>query len=245
MRGICLFGGTGQRLGRYTRRVANKHLILIGDKTIADLTAERMVETGLTRSSFVTGANYAGQLVTYFGDGKEWGFEEIDYKFQHQPDGIPSALLVAENYCQGHKVFVHLGDNIIDHNFRKDWEEFMEMGKGCKIFLRAVDDPSNFGVAEISAHRIASLVEKPKNPKSNLAIIGAYFFDETVFERARKLKKSPRGETEITELLNLYLLDSQVSYKILDCFYADAGTPEQIARVVKWYYEKKWKKPLA
>ena len=245
MRGICLFGGTGQRLGRYTRRVANKHLILIGDKTIADLTAERMVETGLTRSSFVTGANYAGQLVTYFGDGKEWGFEEIDYKFQHQPDGIPSALLAAENYCHGNKVFVHLGDNIIDHNFRKDWEEFMEMGKGCKIFLRAVDDPSNFGVAEISTHRIASLVEKPKNPKSNLAIIGAYFFDETVFERARKLKKSPRGETEITELLNLYLLDSQVSYKILDCFYADAGTPEQIARVVKWYYEKKWKKPLA
>src|SRR3990167_3581316 len=98
MRGVCLFGGNGTRLGRYTRRVANKHLILIGDKTVADLTVEKMIEAGITRCSFVTGANYAGQIVTYFGDGKEWGFDELDYRFQHQPDGIPSGLLAAENY---------------------------------------------------------------------------------------------------------------------------------------------------
>jgi len=244
MRGICLFGGSGTRLGRYTRRVANKHLILIGDKTIADLTIEKMIEAGVTRCSFVTGANYAGQIVTYFGDGKEWGFEEIDYKFQYHPDGIPSALVVTENYCTGHKVFMHLGDNVIDYNFRSDWEEFAARGKGCQIYLRKVENPKQFGVVEIKDGKILSVQEKPEQPKSDLAIIGAYFFDETAIDRAKKLKKSARGETEITDLIASYLQEGQVSYKILDCFYADAGTPEQIARVVKWYYEKTWKRPL-
>lgn len=244
MRGICLFGGSGTRIGRFTSRVANKHLILIGDKTVADLTAEKMVNTGLTHCSFVTGANYAGQIVTYFGDGREWGFEEIDYRFQYQPDGIPSGLLVTENYCAGHKVFLHLGDNVIDHSFRADWEQFVETGNGCKIFLKQVAEPQDFGIAEIAAGRIVSITEKPTNPKSDLAIIGAYFFDTTAIERAKKLRRSPRGETEITDLIRSYLEDSHVDFKVLDCFYADAGTPENLAPIAKWYYEKKWKRKL-
>ncbi len=244
MRGVCLFGGNGTRLGRYTRRVANKHLILIGDKTIADLTVEKMIEAGISRCSFVTGANYAGQIVTYFGDGKEWGFDEIDYRFQYQPDGIPSALAAAENFCKGHKTFLHLGDNVVDYNFRRDAEEFFERGQGCQIYLRKVEDPRHFGVAEITNGRISSFEEKPAAPKSDLAIIGTYFFDATVFERSKGLAKSARGETEVVDLLSSYLNDSQVNYKILDCFYADAGTPEQFARVVKWYYEKKLNRPL-
>ncbi len=244
MRGVCLFGGTGKRLGRYTRRVANKHLVLIGDKTIADLTAEKMIEAGIRRAAFVTGTNYAGQLITYFGDGREWGFEEIDYRFQYQPDGIPSALVATEIYCKGHKVFLLLGDNVIDYNFQADAREFFERGKGCGIYLKKVEDPRGFGIAEITNGRIVSLEEKPIHPRSDLAIIGAYFFDETAINRAKKLSKSARGETEIVDLLNSYLSDSQLNYKILDCFYADAGTPEQIARVVKWYYEKRWNRPL-
>lgn len=244
MRGVCLFGGTGKRLGRYTRRVANKHLILIGDKTVADLTVEKMVETGLSKCSFVTGANYAGQIVTYFGDGKEWGLEEIDYRFQHQPSGIPSALAVTENYCGGHKIFLHLGDNVIDHNFKPDWMEFSEGGMGCRIFLRRVENPSQFGIVEVIGGKITAINEKPENPKSDLAIVGAYFFDETAIERAKQLPLSARGETEVTDLIRSYLEDSRVSHKILDCFYADAGTPQEIARVVKWYYEKTWRRPL-
>lgn len=245
MRGVCLFGGTGKRLGRYTRRVANKHLILIGDKTIADLTVEKMIETGLTRCSFVTGANYAGQIVTYFGNGNEWGFDEIDYRFQYQPDGIPSGLLTTENYCAGHKTFLHLGDNVIDYNFKSDWEEFLKTGKGCRLYLKKVENPSQFGIAEITNGKIASVTEKPTEPKDDLAIVGAYFFDESVFERVRHLKRSARGETEVTDLIRSYLEDSQVTYKILECFYADAGSPEQIARVVKWYYERTWNRKLA
>lgn len=244
MRGVCLFGGTGTRLGRFTRRVANKHLILIGDKTIADLTVEKMIETGLKRCSFVTGANYAGQLVSYFGDGNEWGFDEIDYRFQYQPDGIPSALAVTENYCVGHKIFLHLGDNVIDYNFSNDWNEFQKKKYGCQIFLKKVENPHHFGVVELLNGKIVSVDEKPSSPKSDLAIVGAYFLDETAIERSKKLKKSPRNETEIIDLIRSYLEDSSVHYKILDCFYADAGTPEQIAKVVKWYYEKKWNRPL-
>lgn len=244
MRGVCLFGGTGQRLGRYTRRVANKHLILIGDKTIADLTAERMIDTGLKQCAFVIGSNYAGQFITYFGDGKEWGFEEIDYKVQHQPEGLPSALITAESFCLGHKIFMHLGDNVIDYDFRQDWNQFAERGKGCQIFLRQVNNPSHFGIVEITNGRINSIAEKPSHPKSDLAIVGAYFLDHTAIERAKNLHKSARGETEVVDLIQSYLKDSQVTYKILECFYADAGTPEQLARVVKWYYEKKWQHPL-
>ncbi len=244
MRGVCLFGGTGKRLGRYTRRVANKHMILIGDKTVADLTAEKMIKTGLTKCSFVTGANHAGQIITYFGDGKEWGFEEIDYRFQYQPDGIPSALTLTENYCAGHKIFMHLGDNIIDHDFSNDWREFVENNAGCQIFLKKVEDPSAFGIAEIKDGKITSIVEKPAQSSSHLAIIGAYFFDETAIARAKKLNQSVRGETEIADLLNSYLADGRLSYRVLDCFYADAGTPEQIAPIAKWYYEKTWKKIL-
>ncbi len=244
MRGVCLFGGTGSRLGRYTRRVANKHLILIGDKPVADLTAEKMVETGLRRCSFVTNANNAGQIITYFGDGKEWGFEEIEYRFQYQPDGIPSALVITENHTAGHKIFMHLGDNVIDYNFRSDWEEFSERGKGCRIFLKKVPNPEHFGVVEITNGKIMSIEEKPLRPKSDLAMIGAYFMDETAISRAKKLSKSTRGETEVTDLIKSYLEDSQVHYKALDCFYADVGTPQQIAKVVKWYYEKTWKQKL-
>lgn len=243
MRGVCLFGGNGTRLGRYTRRVANKHLILIGDKTIADLTAEKMVETGLKRCSFVTGANYAGQLVNYFGDGKEWGFEEIDYRFQYQPDGIPSALLATETYNAGHKIFLHLGDNVIDYNFKRDWDKFAESGHGCRIFLTSIPDPTRFGIAEINEGTIVSLEEKPKEPKGNLAVIGAYFFDETVFERAKSLRPSARGETEVIDLIKSYLRDSRVDYRILDGFYCDVGTPDQIIRVVNWYDKKRKANP--
>ena len=244
MRGVCLFGGSGTRLGRFTRRVANKHLILIGDKTIADLTAEQMVKTGLTRCSFVTGSNYAGQIVSYFGDGKEFGFEEIDYRFQYKPDGIPSALASTENFCTGHKMFLHLGDNVIDYDFRGDWEDFAERGKGCRIYLKAVQNPGDFGIVEISGGKVVSVSEKPNRPKGDLAVIGAYFLDDTAIARAKKLKPSQRGETEITDLIKSYLEDSQVSFRILDCFYADAGTPEQIARVAKWHYEKTTGKEL-
>jgi glucose-1-phosphate thymidylyltransferase len=238
MRGVCLFGGTGSRLGRYTRRVANKHLILLGDKTVADLTAERMIEAGLDNCAFVTGGNFAGQIVTYFGDGEEWGFKEITYRFQYEPDGIPSALLRTENYCKGHKIFLCLGDNVIDYNFKSDWDEFVAKGWGCKIFLTRVNDPQRFGIAEINEGAIISIEEKPEKPKSNLAIIGAYFFDESVFERAGKLKKSLRGETEVVDLMKSYLKDSSLHYCILDAFYCDVGTTNQIARVVRWYDEK-------
>lgn len=243
MRGVCLFGGSGTRLGRYTRRVANKHLILIGDKTLADLTAERMIQTGLERCAFVTGGNYGGQIVTYFGDGTEWGFEEIIYRFQYEPDGVPSALVTTANYVKGHKIFLHLGDNVIDHDFKADWENFTASGAGCQIFLTKVPDPRRYGVVELGDDGgIVSIEEKPANPKSDLAVIGAYFFDETVIERARKLPKSARGETEIVDLIKSYLKDSRVLHRVLNCFYCDAGTPDQLARLTGWYHDKKWGK---
>lgn len=243
MRGVCLFGGNGTRLGRFTRRVANKHLILIGDKTLAELTAEKMIETGLTRCAFVTGKNYGGQIVTYFGDGAEWGFDEISYHFQPESDGVPSAMLAAEYYLQGHKIFLHLGDNAIAHNFKEDWKNFIRCGAGCQIFLIRVPDPSRFGIVELERDgRIASLAEKPENPRSNLAVIGAYFFDETVVARAKQLSKSSRGETEIIDLIKSYLENSSVIYRILDCFYCDAGAPDQIARLTSWYHEQRWGK---
>src|SRR5689334_11526692 len=99
MKAVCLFGGSGSRLGRYTRRVANKHLVLIGDKTIADLVAEQVYAAGFASCCIVTGSNHSGQLVGYFGDGKEWGFSELEYRFQYAAEGVPSGLSLAASYC--------------------------------------------------------------------------------------------------------------------------------------------------
>jgi glucose-1-phosphate thymidylyltransferase len=123
-----------------------------------------------------------------------------------------------------------LGDNIIENNVRRAVENFKTQGKGAKILLKEVQDAERFGVAEIRGNNVVSIEEKPRNPRSNYAVIGIYLYDATVFQKIRRLKPSGRGELEITDVNNFYLEEGNLTYEILDGWWTDAGTFESLLR---------------
>jgi len=138
--------------------------------------------------------------------------------------------LWAEHFANGERVCVVLGDNIIENNVRHAVESFKRQSQGAKILLKEVQDADRFGVAEIRGNRVVGIEEKPRNPRSNHAVIGIYFYDATVFQKIRRLKPSGRGELEITDVNNFYLEEGNLSYEILDGWWTDAGTFESLLR---------------
>ena len=123
-----------------------------------------------------------------------------------------------------------LGDNIIENNICQAVENFKKQGEGAKILLKEVTDAQRFGVAEIRGKNVLGIEEKPKNPKSNYAVIGVYLYDETVFQKIRRLKPSGRGELEITDVNNFYIEEKKLTYEVLDGWWTDAGTFESLLR---------------
>ena len=160
------------------------------------------------------------------------------YKVQTQAGGIAQALLLAEDFVQHDKCCVILGDNIFNKNIKNDVQEFDSHGEGAKIFLKEVKDPSRFGVAngyrkmsmENTQLIVEEIEEKPKNPKSNLAVTGIYFYDSTVFQKIKSIQPSVRGELEITDVNNLYIKDNQMTAVIMgeSEWWTDAGTIESL-----------------
>jgi len=137
---------------------------------------------------------------------------------------------VAEFFADGKPICVVLGDNIIETNICRAADDFRKQAKGAKIILKQVTDADRFGVAEIKGDRIAGIEEKPKKPKSDLAVIGIYFYDATVFEKIHRLKPSGRGELEITDVNNFYIEEGTLTYEVLDGWWTDAGTFESLLR---------------
>jgi glucose-1-phosphate thymidylyltransferase len=137
---------------------------------------------------------------------------------------------LAEYFADGEPVCVVLGDNIIERNIIKAVRDFEKQGKGAKIMLKEVPDPERFGVAEISDGRLVNIVEKPKSPRSNLAVIGIYLYDATVFDIVKTLKPSERGELEITDVNNAYVRNGTMTWEMLDGWWTDAGTFESLLR---------------
>src|SRR5258706_29634 len=123
-----------------------------------------------------------------------------------------------------------LGDNIIENNVRHAVESFKRQSQGAKILLKEVQDADRFGVAEIRGNRVVGIEEKPRNPRSNHAVIGIYLYDATVFQKIRRLKPSGRGELEITDVNNFYIEEGNLTYEILDGWWTDAGTFESLLR---------------
>jgi glucose-1-phosphate thymidylyltransferase len=229
MKGVVLAGGTGSRLNPLTR-VTNKHLLPVYDKPMIYYPIQTLVNAGIYEILLVTGGKNAGDFLRLLGNGRDFGLKHLNYTYQEGEGGIAEALGLAEYFAAGESICVVLGDNIIENNILEAVEGFKAQREGAKILLKEVEDAQRFGVAEVFGDKVVGIEEKPKNPKSNYAVIGIYFYDATVFRRIRCLKPSLRGELEITDLNNFYIDEGTLSYDVLDGWWTDAGTFESLLR---------------
>ncbi len=229
MKGIILAGGLGTRLYPLTK-ITNKHLLPIHDKPMIYYPLQTLVNAGIRDILIVTGGNNAGDFLRLLGNGKEFGLQHINYTYQEGEGGIAAALSLAEYFSDREKICVVLGDNIIETNILKAVKDFEKKEFGAKILLKEVPDPQRFGVPEIKGDKIVGIEEKPWVPRSNLAVIGIYMYDPTVFNIIRTLKPSGRGELEITDVNNEYIRRGNLTYEILNGWWTDAGTFESLLR---------------
>ncbi len=230
MKGVILAGGYGTRLHPLTR-VTNKHLLPVYDKPMIYYPIQCLLNAGIEEIMIVTGGNKAGDFLELLGNGKEFGITELHYTYQEGAGGIADALALTKDFLDGDKVVVVLGDNIIQKNIRHAVGEFFTQRKGAKILLKEVPDPQRFGVAEVDEKgNVLSIEEKPKEPKSNYAVIGIYMYDDQVFDIIDNLQPSGRGELEITDVNNAYIQQGAMTSQVLDGWWTDAGTIESIHR---------------
>jgi len=229
LRGVVLAGGTGSRLRPLTK-VTNKHLLPVGTKPMIYHPIEKLLGAGIDEILIVTGVEHMGDVVNLLGSGKDFGCR-FTYKVQDRAGGIAQALGLAENFAQGERIVVILGDNVFQANLKKYTDKYRRQESGARILLKEVDKPERFGVAEIEGNKITNIEEKPASPKTNLAVTGVYFYDEAVFDIIKQLKPSARGELEVTDVNNAYIKKGQMEYDILDGWWSDAGTFESLSFV--------------
>jgi glucose-1-phosphate thymidylyltransferase len=228
MKGVLLAGGTGTRLLPLTK-VTNKHLLPVYKKPMIYYPIETLINAGIKDILIVTGGEHIGDFFRLLGSGKEWGVH-FSYEIQEGNGGTGAALLLAESFAKDEEFMVILGDNIVIDNVRSFVEDFKRKKDQfkAKILITKVKDPQKYGVVTIQDNRIVSIIEKPKNPKSNYVNTGLWMFTPEVFDLLKKLKKSPRGEYEVTDVLAHYVKESQLSYSILKSPWTDAGTFESL-----------------
>ena len=225
MKGVILAGGSGSRLAPLTR-ITNKHLLPLYDRPMVTYSVESLVEAGFTELMLVTGGTHAGEFFRLLGNGQEYGIERLFYAYQDRPGGIAEALGLAERFVGGDRCCVLLADNIFERPLGPVVERFAAQEQGARVVLSEVGDPEHLrhlGVAELEGDRITRIVEKPKEPASNFAVTGAYFYDAQVWDILPTLEPSGRGELEITDLNNWYVERGELEADVLDGFWGDAG----------------------
>lgn len=237
IKGAILAGGLGTRMLPSTR-VTNKHLLPVYDRPMIYYPIQTLVEAGIDEILLVTGGHHAGDFLQLLGNGRGLGVRELHYTYQEGEAGIADALRLAEDFADGGKVCVILGDNILEKGVRAPAEAFGRQPAGARILLKEVPDAHRFGVVELDGERIVRIIEKPKQPPTNLAVTGVYFYDARVFDFIRTLKPSGRGEFEITDVNNAYLDAGLLEYDILDGWWTDAGTFESLYRAATLVREK-------
>lgn len=233
MKGIILAGGLGTRLHPLTL-ITNKHLLPVYDKPMILYPLETLKKAGFTEIMVVCGKEHGGDFMNFLGSGKDYGIK-LFYALQHGAGGIAEALSLTEDFADNGKVAVILGDNIFDNNFSSDIEDFLKSQKdGARVFIKEVDDPQRFGVAEISDNKIINIEEKPQKPKSKYVTTGFYLYNNDVFDKIRTLKPSWREELEITDVHNMYIQEGTLSYALVNGFWSDAGTFESLLKASNW-----------
>ena len=227
LRGVILAGGLGKRMDPLTR-ITNKHLLPVYCKPMIYYPIQTLVDAGIEDILIVTGGNNAGDFLRLLGNGSEFGLKHINYTYQRGEGGIAEALGLAEHFAHGEKIVVILGDNLIEKSIRRYAEDFRKQPGGAKVLLKKVPDPERFGVAEVKGKKIINIEEKPKKPKSDLAVTGIYMYDARVFDIIRPLKPSKRGELEITDVNNAYIKLGKMTFDVLDGWWTDCGTFESL-----------------
>ena len=225
MKGIVLAGGLGTRLNPLTK-ITSKQLLPVYDKPLIFYPLSTLMLAGIKNTLIIASPNQISRFEELLGDGHEFGLD-LEYKVQIEPNGIAESLVLAEKFLSGSKSSLILGDNLFHGpGLGRRLENFNEV-MGAQVFGYHVQDPSPYGVATIDQNNsVLTLIEKPRNSESKVAIPGLYFFDETASIRARSLKPSARGELEILDLLRSYLEDDLLKLEMLPrgTAWFDSGT---------------------
>ncbi len=238
MKGVILAGGLGTRLYPLTH-ATNKHLLPVYNKPMIYYPIKTLTNSGIDEILVVVGGPHAGDFIRVLKNGQDFGIRHIEYAFQESGDGgIADALRLAADFADNGPITVILGDNCTDADISKQVKEFKD---GALVFLKEVLDPERFGVAEIDPKnktKVLGIVEKPKNPKSNLAVTGVYLYDAEVFHHIAQIKPSPRGQLEITDVNNIYIKEGTLRWSPLLGFWSDAGTFESLYRTNVFWAKK-------
>lgn len=233
MKGIILAGGTGTRLYPITK-VVSKQLTPLYDKPMIYYPLATLIESGIKEILIITTPEDKERFQELLGNGSDYGIT-IEYKEQPKPEGLAQAFIIGEDFIGNDSVILILGDNVFSginliNKIKKATKN------GSTIFGVEVDNPERFGVIEINNNKVISIEEKPKNPKSNIAITGLYIFDNKVIDIAKKVKPSKRNELEITDVINEYLKENKLNVELLNKNdkWFDTGTPESLFEATQY-----------
>lgn len=246
MKGVILAGGSGTRLHPLTK-ITNKHLLPLYNKPVIFHAVEKLVNAGIDRIMIIVSPQYLDDFVSVLGSGQDFPSKntghqvQIIYGIQNEPEGIAQGLVLARDFIGDESCILHLGDNIIEDDVAQD---VMNFKIGAKIFLKEVHDPERFGVATLdeTGSRVIEVIEKPKEPKTNLAVVGVYIYDNTVFKKMIGQPKSDRGEYEITWVTNKYIEEGALEAGRVQGKWFDIGTFDSLLNASQYMREKHLKK---
>jgi glucose-1-phosphate thymidylyltransferase len=228
-KGIVLAGGLGTRMSPLTKAV-NKQLLPIYDKPLIFYPLSILMLAGIKDILIIVNKDQHLQFNKILPEGKNLGIK-ITYALQKYPKGLPEAFIIGEKFIGKNNIALILGDNFFyGQNLTKKLKDCSKLTSGAKVFLHPVSNPSQYGVIKLSkGNKILKIVEKPKNPPTNLAVIGIYFFQPKIFEIIKKLKPSWRNELEITDALQMLLESNEkISHNTITNYWKDTGTVEDI-----------------
>lgn|SRR3989344_4958870 len=240
MKAVILAGGNGTRIRPLTQ-ATNKHLLPIYDKPVIYYAIEKLMAAGIYQIMIVTSSEHIADFVKLLGSGQDFkrpqgGQVQIVYGIQNEPNGIAYGLYIAKEYVGKENCVLFLGDNLFEDDIAPHIKSFKG---GARMFLKKVPDPHRFGIATVDKEgKVVSIEEKPKKPRSDLAVTGLYLYDSTVFDKMLDQEKSKRGEYEITYINNKYIAEGALDSVLLKKEWFDVGTFNSLLDASMYMREK-------